>query len=42
VDLGAIDGIQPSSVKSIEVDWTDPLANLGGMNEILKQIFLRS
>ena len=42
VDLGAIDGIQPSSVKSIEVDWTDPLANLDEMNEILKQIFLRS
>jgi iron(III) transport system substrate-binding protein len=42
LNAGAIDGIQPRSGKSIEVDWADPLANLDAMNEILKQVFLRS
>lgn len=42
VTLGAISGIEPSGIKPIEVDWNSPLANLEEMNEILKQIFLRS
>jgi iron(III) transport system substrate-binding protein len=42
VALGAIEGLHPASVKSLPVDWSSPLANLDEMNEILKQIFLRS
>jgi iron(III) transport system substrate-binding protein len=42
VDLGAIDGVAPVKAKSLKIDWSDPLANLDEMNEILKEIFLRS
>lgn len=44
VELGALEGIDPSAVpgKTLSIDWSSPLADLEEMNEVLKQIFLRS
>ena len=44
VDLGALEGIDPSepSGKRLSIDWSSPLADLEEMNDVLKEIFLRS
>ena len=44
VQLGALEGVDPAPLNGpqIKIDWDSALADLEGMNEVLKSIFIRS